>query len=216
MDSPLILAIAVLVILLIAIILFKARTVVGLKLPYTTRLSLFNRSEAAFFLELKKQLPEGFNVFPKVRMIDFLEIDSRATRSPIWLHKIWAKHVDFLICDRNFKPILAIEVNGGSHNSPQKIQRDVFVKNVYAAAGLPLEAVNVGSQFNDVINSIVTKILSKESPPVPSGRSMNSLIAIVSGFASGVFLRSLSFPLHEQLSTTCRYSDKSLIPWWLE
>ncbi len=155
-------AVILLAVLAIVTVFLQRKVVINFKLPYLTRASLFNRSEAAFFLELKKQLPEGLYVFPKVRMIDFLEIDHAANRNPSWLHKIWAKHVDFLICDRDFKPVLAIEVNGSSHNSIQRIQRDVFVQTVYTAANLPLEIVNVGTEFSGAIRPIVTKITARE------------------------------------------------------
>ncbi len=97
-------------------------------------------------MEMQRQLPQGFYLFPKVRIIDFLDVmDGR--RYSLWKRNIWAKHVDFLICDLNFNPVVAIEINGKSHRAPDRIARDRFVNKVFQAAQLRIETVMVGSSF---------------------------------------------------------------------
>jgi len=124
-------------------------------LPYRLRPSVFNGSETAFFLELKKQLPEGFHIFPKIRIIDFIDPNSREYK---WRNKIWAKHVDFLICDSIFKPILAIELNGRSHQRHDRVKRDRFVKEIFQVTGLPFEVLEVGNNFNLTISKSLSLI----------------------------------------------------------
>ncbi len=138
-----------------AISLFQSQSVSEnvQNLPYKLRPSVFNRSETAFFIELKKQLPEGFNIFPKIRIIDFIDPNSREYK---WRNKIWAKHIDFLICDSNFKPVLAIELNGKSHQRKDRVERDEFIKQIFIGAKLPLEFVNVGSNFENSVTRIKT------------------------------------------------------------
>ncbi len=127
--------------------------------PYRKRVSVLGRSEAAFFMEMQRQLPQGFYLFPKVRIIDFLDVtDGR--RYSIWKRHIWAKHVDFLICDLNFNPVVAIEINGKSHLAPDRIARDRFVNNAFQAAQMRLETVEVGSSFALSAQRVAARLVS--------------------------------------------------------
>lgn len=122
------------------------------KFSYKLVWKFFNKSEEAFFLELKKYLPENYYVFPKVRIIDFIE----PTRENYYSNKgrVWSRHVDFLICDFNFKPVIAIEVNGKSHQSQNRQDSDEFKKQLFEAVGLKYKFVQVGESFEEVIKNI--------------------------------------------------------------
>lgn len=128
---------------------------------YSGRRSLFNRSEAALFIALADRMPFGYHVFPKVRLVDFLQ---PATGSRVLLWRIWAKHVDFLLCDRGFKPVLAIELNGGSHRAYERIARDAFVARTYHEAGLPFLTVIVGEDFSRVATEVTEWIHTGRYP----------------------------------------------------
>ncbi len=116
----------------------------------------FNGSEKAFFLELKKLLPERFHLFSKVRIIDFIEPTDKYDYR--WKNYIKSKHIDFLICDFNFKPILAIELNGKSHQRQDRIKRDYFVQKLCDSVNLPLKFINVGENFENSIKDIILKL----------------------------------------------------------
>lgn len=51
------------------------------------------------------------------------------------------KHVDFLICDRNFKPVLAIELDGKSHQRKDRIERDILIDQIFEDVDLKLERI---------------------------------------------------------------------------
>lgn len=120
---------------------------------YKKRTSVMNSSESAFFFELQKQLPHGYYIFPKMRIADVIEtINGRGYYH--MRNSILPKHIDFLICDSYFKPIVAIEVNGGYHNSPSQQEKDSLKREIFKGAGLILETVNVGSDFSQSISRI--------------------------------------------------------------
>lgn len=125
------------------------------RLPYRLRSYFFNKSEAAFFLELNNSLPPNFHIFPKVRMIDFIEPTNHEYK---WRNKIWSRHVDFLICDQYFKPITAIEINGGYHNTTKQQERDGVKKEILESALIPLISVNVGADFISSVELIKTSL----------------------------------------------------------
>lgn len=116
------------------------------QLLYRKRESVMNQSEAVLFSELQKQLPQGYHVFPKMRIADMLE--TIEGRGYYWRrNQILPKHVDFLVCDSNFRPIVAIELNGKSHQRLDRIERDELVNKIFSCTTLPLQTINVGQDF---------------------------------------------------------------------
>lgn len=125
---------------------------------YRTRSSVMNRSEKAFFYELEKQLPSGYHIFPNMRIADFIDaVDGIGFYNR--RNKILPKHIDFLVCDANFRPVVAIEVNGSSHRRPDRAERDEQIRQIFADAELPLEFVDVGSNFEISVSKIKDTLL---------------------------------------------------------
>lgn len=62
-------------------------------------------------------------------------------------NQILPKHVDFLICNDRMTPLIAIELDGNSHNKPSRMERDQLVDGVFEDAELPLYRIQVGSNF---------------------------------------------------------------------
>jgi hypothetical protein len=127
-------------------------------IPYTLRPCIFNLSEKKFFKELREQIPMDFCIFPKIRIIDF--IDPHAERG-VWINKIISKHVDYLICDSAFKPVMALELDGLSHSTNVRMIRDEFVSAVYASAGLKFYSVKVCNSYKNDISHIITLLTSE-------------------------------------------------------
>ncbi len=121
---------------------------------YRLRHTLLNNSEAAFFNLLKDSLPINYSVFPKMRVADIIEtlgghgyINRR--------NKILPTHVDFVVCNAQFKPLVAIEIDGHSHYKPDVVDRDNFKDQLFNSLEVPLIRIKVGSDFNDQIKSII-------------------------------------------------------------
>lgn len=120
---------------------------------YKKRESVMNGSEKAFFFELQKQLPQGYFIFPKMRIADMIETKN-GRGFYFKRNRILPKHVDFLVCDSYFRPKLAIELNGGSHRGNDRVESDRIKKEVFAEVDIPLEVVNVGQDFSESVNKI--------------------------------------------------------------
>lgn len=117
---------------------------------YRARRSLVTSSEAAFLIELRRQLPNGFQVFPKMRVADVLETQ-RGDEYIKRRNKVLPKHVDFTVADFHFRPIFSIELNGKSHQSVQQKESDSAKNAAFKEAGFPLEVVEVGSNYEQEI-----------------------------------------------------------------
>lgn len=123
---------------------------------YRKRESVMDKREEAFFFELARQVPAGSYVFPKMRIADIIEAtDGRG----YYLHRneILPKHIDFLICNGSFRPVLAIELNGSSHRREDRKESDREKREIFKAVGLPLEFVDVGTDFPSDINNLISK-----------------------------------------------------------
>ncbi len=126
---------------------------------YRVRSALMTNSEAAFLYELRKQLPQDFYIFPKMRVADVLETQ-RGFGYERRRNKVLPKHVDFTICDRHFRPVVSIELNGKSHQSLRQQQSDSAKQYAFKSAGFPLEVVEVGAEFSKEIVQILNRHLS--------------------------------------------------------
>jgi hypothetical protein len=80
-----------------------------------------------------------------VRLGDIFDVPNRDFQ---WIVKIGSKHVDFLLCEpETFRPVLGIELDDVSHRRPERVKRDQFVNEVFAAAKLPLIRVPVQTSY---------------------------------------------------------------------
>jgi hypothetical protein len=132
-------------------------------LSYCQKERTMNSSEQALYINLQQILSDRFIVLSKVRLEDFIDVDTRGlSRNEWWGQrgKIKSRHVDFLICDRNTtRPILAIELDGSSHQNANRIERDNFIDKLYTSIHLRVEHIRVGSDFVQEVEKIKTLLL---------------------------------------------------------
>ncbi len=64
-----------------------------------------------------------------------------------WFSKISQKHVDFLICDKNLVPIMAIELDDKSHESEKARKNDYFKDTLYQHLNFPLRRVKAAQYY---------------------------------------------------------------------
>ncbi len=120
---------------------------------------LLSKGEKAFFDVLVQSISSDLYVCPKVRVADLIEVDLPKSDKYFWasFNKIAKKHVDFVLCSRaDFSPKLIIELDGGSHNSGNRSQRDNFVDESFTQANIPVLHVPVQSFYDQ--NQIMTQV----------------------------------------------------------
>lgn len=127
---------------------------------YQMRYRLMNNSESSFFYLLQKNLPEGFHVFPKMRIADIIKTKNGKGYYR-QRNKILPKHVDFVVCNNNLKPVYAIEVDGKSHDTPERQDRDDLVEYIFEGVQLPLKRVRVGSDFENEVRELMVTLQRK-------------------------------------------------------
>lgn len=109
-------------------------------IPVSTKRYFFSQDENTFFRSLEESLQgTSYRVFPNVRLEDLFIITDHAQRASV-RGRLKAKHVDFLIVDasQDFKPVMAIELDGRSHQRERQQYNDQVKNVIFRSAGLPL------------------------------------------------------------------------------
>lgn len=117
--------------------------------PYALRDNFLSKAELNFYHMLRSGVSPEVTVLAKVSLGDLFYVKSGDNSEwRIYTNKIDRKHVDFLLCDRRtMQPLAGIELDDRSHRRSDRQERDAFVGQVFAAAGLPLHRVRVQRSY---------------------------------------------------------------------
>jgi very-short-patch-repair endonuclease len=92
----------------------------------------------------------------------------RRTNNPVYMAhfgRIKSRRVDYVICRKqDLKPLLALELDGSSHENEDRKERDQFVDALFEAVGLPILHVSLQKNYNKaaVALSIARKLNLEE------------------------------------------------------
>lgn len=97
---------------------------------------ILTTNEKIAYQALKRICDEkGLYLMSKVRLFDLVEPIRSDAKYKTYLYKIQAKHVDFVICDKNLIAQCIIELDDSSHNRIDRMERDKFVDEVLRSVG---------------------------------------------------------------------------------
>lgn len=126
-------------------------------LPYRLTQRFLSPAELSFYKVLLQVLPKEIVVAVKPRLGDILFVPRGSTGCWALQNKIQSKHVDFLLCsEQTMAPQLAIELDDKSHARADRIERDEFVDQAFAAAGL--DVLHVKARASYVLEDIRVQI----------------------------------------------------------
>ena len=140
-----ILIIPILTLALLAAAVASARRSRRQRLPYTLRPALLSAAERACYLALAQAVGTRWLICPQVRLADLLTLPRQTPGRQAHLNRILAKHLDFVLVEpASFAPVLGIELDDRTHQRPGRRERDAFVDQACANAGLPLLRLRAG------------------------------------------------------------------------
>lgn len=142
-----------------------------IKFPYKVRDDFLSPAEASFYHVLNSIVSKRLIVMCKVRLADIFFV-SKPNVNLSYFNRIAQRHVDFLICRPDtMKPVVAIELDDISHNSPSRRQRDEFLDAVFKAAGFPLIHMPLHQQYSaQEINQRLSQVFSEGKTAIEHGR----------------------------------------------
>lgn len=100
---------------------------------YNPKKTLITKSEQRYYQVILSVLKDNYYVFPQINLATFI---SKADKKKY--HNELFRNVDFLVTDKEYKPLFVIEINDKTHNEPARRERDEKVKKICAEAGIPL------------------------------------------------------------------------------
>jgi len=114
------------------------------KLPYALRDDFLSMAEFSFYKVLDQAVGRQYIICPKVGLDDIFFVTTKdRSKHSTYLNKMNRKHVDYLLCDPiTMKPVCGIELDDLSHQRKDRMDRDIFVDQLFKDAGLPLVHVN--------------------------------------------------------------------------
>jgi len=134
------------------------------KLPFKRKEFLMNIPERRFFEELTKIMSNNYVVFPQVVLSSIVETTAPRNEAISWRNKINRKTIDFVIFELPYyKPVIAIEYDGKTHNYSHRIERDEEVKNILDSSNINSFHVkhNNNINFEEIKNKINEILLNK-------------------------------------------------------
>lgn len=104
------------------------------KLTFYPR-SLLTPTEFAFFRALKEACGAEYHILTKIGLWALVE----SKNDYVAWRKISQKHIDFVLCDPNSMfPVLAIELDDWTHNSPKRKTKDAEKDYILKRAVMPI------------------------------------------------------------------------------
>jgi Protein of unknown function (DUF2726) len=144
-------------------------------LPYSRKKYFFSAAERSFYEVLRRLTPE-YTLFAKVRLADLVHVSKGTGSWQSHFNRINRKHVDFVLCNPDLAPVVAIELDDSSHEADEREARDEFVDQVLAAAALPIVHIRARRAYApDDLRAALHPFLPARSPsevPHPDERYM--------------------------------------------
>jgi uncharacterized protein DUF2726 len=135
----------IVVVILVIVVAIAQRFIPAAKqsFPFAKRQYFFSAAERSLYEILRRLLPEHV-VFAKVGLGELVYVTRKGSEWRTHRNRIDRKHLDFVICNADLEPVVAIELDDSSHREQRRRDRDAFVDQVLAAAGIPI--VHVAAQ----------------------------------------------------------------------
>src|SRR5207248_10356175 len=134
-------------------------------LPYSKRKYFFSAAERSFYEILKRLASAEHTVFAKVRLADLVCVSKGADAWQSHFNRINRNHLDFVLCNRDLAPVVAIELDDSSPDEEDRDSRDKFVDQVLAAAALPILHLRAKRAYNlDEVRRILSPYVQVQSP----------------------------------------------------
>lgn len=106
-----------------------------IKTTYAPKWMFTQNEKRAYYKLAEIANKKEMHLFAKVRLFDLIEPNKTHKNYKTNLYRIQAKHVDFVITKSNLVATHIIELDDGSHDTPDRKERDKFVDAVLTSCG---------------------------------------------------------------------------------
>ena len=92
-------------------------------------------------------------VCPKVRVLDLIEPRKGQKNYLALINKVQAKHVDFVLCDKDLHIKAILELDDSSHDNADRQERDKFLDEIFASVGY--KTIRTRSITEETLNDVI-------------------------------------------------------------
>lgn len=129
---------------------------------YEAAPSLFvNKAERAFFIILSQTLGSDYLLMSKTRLEDVIGVKRTVKDQKLrWSlrGRVKSRHIDFLICARDGRPLIGIELDGSVHGGRDAHNADELKNEIFESAGLDFVRVSTAEDFDTAANRIKQRL----------------------------------------------------------
>ncbi len=105
---------------------------------YRKKEFLMSPTERSCYEALSAGLGSEYYIFPQIHLDCLLEPSAYGREHLYAFRHINQKSVDFVLCDRMFRSVLAIELDDRTHERVDRVRRDSIVSTILRDVGVPL------------------------------------------------------------------------------
>ena len=127
------------------------------KYSYARKQFIMTKAESDLYKVLQQAIGSSYMIYPQAHLSLFLSHKPVKQDYRAALSVIQRKSVDFLICNKEYyEPMVAIELDDSSHNTPSRRRRDEVVDGICKSAGMPLVRVRWQPSYsaNELLETI--------------------------------------------------------------
>lgn len=136
---------------------------------YELKKSLISETERSYLTAIKNVLPAGYFLQPQVNLASIIyRTDNFKFQNELY------RNIDACVFDKEYRPIVLIEINDDTHKAPDRKERDHKVKDICEEAGIPLVTFWTSYGINpEYISKRITSGIEQSKNPVRIAHSKN-------------------------------------------
>lgn len=123
---------------------------------YNRKYFIMTEREQEFYKKLKLVCGDSILIFPQIHLSSLFFHNVKGQNFKLAFRFINRLSVDFVLVDsRNFKTLLAIELDDSTHNEKDRIKRDLIVNDIFEKANFPLLRVDSIKIDNEKLKQMI-------------------------------------------------------------
>lgn len=129
---------------------------------FTKKTSVMRNDERIMFDILMKQYGDKYYIFPQMSLANILDVKEESKDHDNLFHEINKRILDFAFFDKaTFSPVLVIELNGQSHFTLNRKNKDKIIENLLNNADVPFLPIEKQLKYNteEIYSRINTKLI---------------------------------------------------------
>lgn len=123
---------------------------------YNRKYAIMTEREQEFYKKLKLICGDSILIFPQIHLSNLFFHNVKGQNFKSAFKFINRLSVDFVLVDsRNFKTLMAIELDDSTHDEQERIRRDLIVNDIFKKANFPLLRVDSIKIDNEKLKQMI-------------------------------------------------------------